>query len=489
MQKRDFVSVGFGIMKSKYLSCFLFFSFVFSYCTMNVYGQNTSNKSGVPLAVIDNQRITVLNNGDVLSVSADEYAPHSTDTVVVDYNNVPVEINRDASVWKGYNGPSVFYFPRDKHLLIRHYRNNATMLAALDELVKTDAVIDALDSIEIIGACSPIGSEEHNLKLALSRCMALRSYLRKEHLEVAQRFPIRFSIIGIDTYGYNILKEESPPFTEEQIWNRLQYAAVRLKMKDGSYMIPGADIPKTLPVPEAMTPASVMRDTIFLKCDTVYIATTTHMPTPKPSKTRMPLYLAIKTNLLYDALLLPNLAVEWYMGRQWSLVLEGNWSWWTFDKPIQNLWYHRIQTASIELRRWVKSPYPLHGHALGVYSMIGNYDVRFFAQDEYTKGYLSHLNWSAGLSYAYSFPIARRLNMELALAVGYVGGRYYKYNYCTTHQHWAQQGKYNRKYFGPTRAGVSLVWLIGTGNDPKSRSIYAAWQKRKRENYIASLRN
>lgn len=226
-------------------------------------------------------------------------------------------------------------------------------------------------------------------------------------------------------------------------------------------------------------------DTVY-KTDTVYITTTQYIHTEKLPKTRAPLYLAIKTNLLYDALLLPNLAVEWYMGKQWSLMLEGNWSWWTFDRPIQNWWYHRIQTGGVELRRWFKSPYPLHGHALGVYSMIGNYDVRFFAEDEYTKGYLSNLSWSAGLSYTYSLPIARKLNLEFGLAIGYVGGRYYKYNYCMTHKHWAQQGVYNRKYIGPTRVGVSLVWLLGAGNDEKSRNSYAAWQKQKRDRYIVS---
>lgn len=186
---------------------------------------------------------------------------------------------------------------------------------------------------------------------------------------------------------------------------------------------------------------------------------------------QMPLHIAVKTNLLYDAVFLPNLTVEWYIGKQWSLAAEGNWSWWKFDRrPIQNTWYHRIQAAGIELRRWFNSPYPLHGHAVGVYSMIGNYDLRLFVKDEHTQGYLSRRSWSAGLSYAYSFPIAHRLNLELGLAVGYMGGRYYRYDYDMTYNHWAQLGKYNRNYVGLTRVGVSIVWLPGIGNEKKSRN-------------------
>ncbi len=413
------------------------------------------------------KRITIANNGDILSISEEG-------------SDVYVDVNRDISVWKGSNFPSVFYFPIDKHLLIRNYRDNAAMFAALDELVKSKKVTEAIDTIEIIGACSPVGSEKHNLKLALNRCLALRSYLRQEYLQFAERYPIKFNLIGIDKLGYDIMKEHDPPLSEKQIWDRLQYAAIRLKMKDDSYIILGSDKQKTffyadtVKAPEIIAIQDVInvRDTVYLKSDTVYITTTEYIRDINPEKhTKDPLYLALKTNLLYDAALLPNLAVEWYMGKQWSLLVEGNWSWWTFDRPVQNRWFHRVQSAGIELRHWFKSPYPLHGHAVGIYSTIGNYDIRLFTKDEYTKGDLSYLSWSAGLSYAYSFPIARKLNLELGLSVGYVGGKYYKYDYCTIHNHWAKRATYNRKYVGPTRVGVSLVWLLGTGNKKKNKSV------------------
>jgi len=183
-----------------------------------------------------------------------------------------------------------------------------------------------------------------------------------------------------------------------------------------------------------------------------------------------PQYVALKTNLFYDAALLPNITAEWYIGKQWSLAVEGNWNWWTFGNPVQNHTHYRIQAAGIELRRWLNSPNPLQGHALGVYSMIGNYDIRFSPENEKSAGYLSYLSWSAGLSYAYSIPIARRFNLELGLAMGYIGGRYYKYDYCMMHQQWEQQAIYNRKYFGPTRIGVSLVWQLGRDNGYSSKS-------------------
>ena len=66
------------------------------------------------------------------------------------------------------------------------------------------------------------------------------------------------------------------------------------------------------------------------------------------------------------------------------------------------------------------------------------------------------------MEYGYSLPIARRLNLDFALGVGYWGGKYYKYIPRDGHYVW--QATRNRHWFGPTKAGVSLVWLIGRGN-------------------------
>ena len=193
---------------------------------------------------------------------------------------------------------------------------------------------------------------------------------------------------------------------------------------------------------------------------------------PPQATYKKPLYILLKNNLLYDAVLLPNLTAEVYLGKQWSLAVEGNWSWWLFSQPKPNEWYHRIQTAGIEVRKWICSPFPFYGHAIGVYGMIGNYDVRAFTKDENSKGWLSYRSWSAGITYSYSIPISRRVNIELGVALGYVGGEYYEYNYCLIDDWWAQQAVHSRKYFGPTRAGVSLAWLIGRGNSTRQGLNY-----------------
>lgn len=72
------------------------------------------------------------------------------------------------------------------------------------------------------------------------------------------------------------------------------------------------------------------------------------------------------------------------------------------------------------------------------------------------------MNYAAGLEYGYSLPIDRRLNIDFTIGVGYWGGTYHEYKPVDNCYVW--QSTKQRHWFGPTKAEVSLVWLIGRGN-------------------------
>lgn len=173
---------------------------------------------------------------------------------------------------------------------------------------------------------------------------------------------------------------------------------------------------------------------------------------------KKPLYMAIKTNGLYDLALIPNIALEVYLGKNWSL--SGNWmyAWWKSDRKHD---YWRTYGGELELRKWFgkkADAKPLTGHHVGVYLQGLTYDFELGG-----TGYLSNFSYGAGVSYGYSMPIARRLNLDFVIGVGYLGGEYKEYEPIDGHYVW--QATKDRKWFGPTKAEVSLVWLIGRGND------------------------
>ena len=81
--------------------------------------------------------------------------------------------------------------------------------------------------------------------------------------------------------------------------------------------------------------------------------------------------------------------------------------------------------------------------------------------------YGDKMNYIAGLEYGYSLPIRSRLNIDFSIGVGYWGGIYYEYLPMDNCYVW--QATKQRHWFGPTKAEISLVWLIGRCNYNKEK--------------------
>lgn len=205
------------------------------------------------------------------------------------------------------------------------------------------------------------------------------------------------------------------------------------------------------------TLGKVHTDTIYrLHADTL---STGWQPavTPEPYRTFRPL-LAVKTNLLYDLVLAPNIEVEVPFGRdrRWSVMAEYTNPWWRW----KNLDYsYQIQEGGVELRRWLlprcngSRPW-LSGLFAGVYGAIAKYDIENDGTGD--QGEV----WSAGATLGYSCPLNRRLNMEFSLSAGYVKGERRHYNAEFDSTHLIYKYTKNLGYFGPTKLKVSLVWII-----------------------------
>lgn len=185
-------------------------------------------------------------------------------------------------------------------------------------------------------------------------------------------------------------------------------------------------------------------------------------PEPVTVHTPQPFYMALKTNLLYDVALVPNLGIEFYVGSGWSLTADGMFAWWKTDKKH---YYWRVYGGEFSVRKYfgrAAQQKPLSGHHLGLYGQLLTYDFELGG-----TGYLSKLSYGGGIEYGYSFPIGRRFNLDLGVGVGYLGGEYKKYVPMDDHYVWQQTRQ--RHWIGPTKAEISLVWLIGRGNYNKRK--------------------
>jgi hypothetical protein len=177
-----------------------------------------------------------------------------------------------------------------------------------------------------------------------------------------------------------------------------------------------------------------------------------------------PLYLNLRTNLLYDAALIPNLGVEFSLGHHWSLGTNWAWAWWSRHASDR---YWRVFGGEVNLRKWFGSVRPLTGHHVGVYAEALTYDVMLSSNRGYLGGtpgggLLNHPSWNVGAEYGFCKPLGRRLSLDFSLGVGYFRTSYYEYAPVDVHYVW--MGTKRRNWVGPTKAEVTLVWRLGRGN-------------------------
>jgi len=180
-------------------------------------------------------------------------------------------------------------------------------------------------------------------------------------------------------------------------------------------------------------------------------------------QSRRPLFVALKTNLLYDAALVPNIGVEVSLGRRWTLVGDWFYTWFKSDARHR---YWQGYGGYFGGRKYfgrASEAHPFTGHHVGAYMLMLTHDVEWGG-----RGYqMPEYGFGGGLEYGYSAPIGRRLHLDFSVGAGFQDGTYKEYLPIDGHYVW--QSTHKRHWFGPTKAEVSLVWLLGPGNSHPSR--------------------
>lgn len=173
--------------------------------------------------------------------------------------------------------------------------------------------------------------------------------------------------------------------------------------------------------------------------------------------------LGLRTNMLSDAMGVPDIGAEYYVGGNVSVTGHWMYAWWGTPRH-HHLW--RIYGGDIGARYWLGTRgKPLTGHHIGIYAGMLTFDFQFGGKG-YMAGRPGHSIWdrlwiNAGVEYGYALPITRCLNIDFAIGVGYMGGKMEKYTPKNGVNTWEATVK--KSWIGPTKAEVTLVWLIDWG--------------------------
>ena len=165
---------------------------------------------------------------------------------------------------------------------------------------------------------------------------------------------------------------------------------------------------------------------------------------------------SIRTNLLYDLSMIPNLGLEFHLGKRFSLGANYAHAWWSNDPAHQ---YWRIYGGDVVFRKYFggkENWSSLSGHHLGAYGQCYSYDFELGA-----RGQLSELTYGGGLEYGYTVPLSKALSLDFNLGCAYLTGEYKVYEPEDDCYVWKETRQ--RHYIGPTKAEFSLVWLFGKG--------------------------
>lgn len=159
-----------------------------------------------------------------------------------------------------------------------------------------------------------------------------------------------------------------------------------------------------------------------------------------------PHHFALKNNFLYDAVLLPNLEVEWLFNDKWSVAVEGDVAWW---KPKETRVY-RLAVVSPEVRYHINPRALWHGMYVGLFVGGGLYQLENGGDGYHGEGGMG------GVSFGYMWPIGRHLSLEAGIGAGYMFTRYKVYESRDGHKLYMRTKTLN--YFGPLKLKLSIAW-------------------------------
>lgn len=168
---------------------------------------------------------------------------------------------------------------------------------------------------------------------------------------------------------------------------------------------------------------------------------------------------AVRTNLLYlGTTLTPNLGIEYGLSGRSTVALSLSYNFWD-DKPksVDNDKKLLHWTIRPEYRYWFCERF--NGHFVGADLLLAKYNISqkkvplLFEKKYRYEGYAL----GAGVNYGFHLPVSKHFSMEFTAGLGVAYLRYDKYSCiaCTS-----DYDKKSKLYFGPTLAGINLVYLI-----------------------------
>lgn len=339
--------------------------------------------------------------------------------------------------------PTVFYATSEDFIRPSYMGNDASMKEII-RILKAGNV----KSLVLEGSASPEGPAKGNERLAKDRVENLKNYI----LGMFPEMDGKITVVSKETVSDATNEEDFASMryariismeVEEDAEESAEETVVETALSDGS-----ESTDNTTEVAEPEKEAEIATETLQGR-------DTTAQKEKRPLNT----VVALKTNLLFDAVTALNFEVEVPIGKRFSVMVEDVFPWWeTGNKYCFQLWEMGVE-GRFWFKPWeAKGTEKLRGFFVGPYVMSGKYDFQFDKSINYQGEF-----WSAGLTAGYSTPIGKKkwANLEFSLSLGYLQSPYRHYlptdDYTKLIHDPANDGTFYDIFLYPTKAKVSLV--------------------------------
>ena len=386
---------------------------------------------------------------------------------------------------------AVIYFDANEAKVDLSYKDNNQAITILDSLLLGNLNTKYITALNVKTFVSPDGDESYNRSLAARRNDSIKEFLQRYNSDVSVD-KIHFFSEGEDWSEFRklVASDSNLPDREEvlilidyhkndivkrkQLLRKLnQGAAYRYMVNNVFPKLRRSEITIVREIPEVaketFEPVSSVSGLFVSKQEEA-------LPDSQPDKSvgesvneqtceavmseaegpgKSKTVLAVKNNLLYDMALAPNIEVEIPLGKRWSLNTEYKCPWWLNS---EHDFCYQLLSGGMEGRYWLGNRQKhnrLTGHFIGLYAEGGIYDFQWKGD-----GYRGDYYGAAGVTYGYARQLARHFSLEFSLGIGYLTTEYKKYTPYEGDIIWTNSGRYN--FIGPTKAKISLVWLITT---------------------------
>ena len=407
------------------------------------------------------------------------------------------------------------FFQFDKSAVNSAYMSNAQSLSSLDSLVAAVG-LESVESVKVVSYSSPEGNYAYNLALSKKRTDAVYKLLSASYPSLAGKIELdhqgeawqdlRKSVVADTNFTEEvrekilaIIDSDRDPASKEvalkalpqykrlysNYFKQYRYAEIRLRIANSEeivapveeipvveeVVVPEPEIPEISDVvveePEMIVPQADTIEVNPVVAEVVEIQEVEPIQEPEPVPVTVApakkTYLAVKTNLLYDAVSALNFEVEVPVAGRWSVMVEDVFPWWHID----NKYAFQMWEIGAEARFWfkpwdTKGNEKMRGWFVGAYGMSSMYDFQYDRSINYQGEY-----WSAGITAGYVMPIGRKknINLEFSVSAGYLQ---------TDYRHYLPTDDYAKlirdpynvgtvSYFGPTKAKVSLIIPLNFG--------------------------